>query len=363
MRHFYLILALWLTASATAWSAREIEPNNHWLQATLIDGNTPVEGTLDDEDDYFKLVIPETGKVDLVMDQFPEGANLTLEVLGFGKSETIPLLSRGSHNERRIDISFRAGNGVGYLHVAVDPTEKVCKDDWCLMRLTASGPYYLVKPGPTMPPTWNGQPIVPPPDYRIEITHPQMVRLAREKAAAESAVADLPLVNDPATGIRFRHHPGWQVRTYPRQRRIELAGPTGSDAAPVQIAVEVRHKRDYPGSSAELQLNLVEHDLLPFAAEIRQRGRIEVMKRPSPFLLALYSLSGSDRERTMARFQLVLDLGDNYYWLSYTSPTALYSTYLGNFSTVLKTFQAALTGPEPAAPEPSAGVGAPGKTD
>jgi len=208
------------------------------------------------------------------------------------------------------------------------------------MRLTGTGPYYRVKPGPTMPPTWNGQPIVPPATYRLEITHPQKVRLARETAAAESAVADLPLVSDPSTGISFRHHPGWQSRIFARQRRIELAGPAGSDAASTQIAVEVRRKRDYPGSSAELQLNFAEQELIPFAGEIRQRGSVPVMGRPSPFLLMVYSLSGSDRERNMARFQLVLDQGDNYYWLSYTSPVSLYGTYLGNFSTVLKTFRA-----------------------
>lgn len=349
MRYLFLIFGLCLLVSTASWSAQEIEPNNHWLQATLIDGNTPVTGTLDDEDDYYKLVIPETGEVTLQLDQFPQGADLTLEVLGFGKNETTPLLSRSTRGKNRLRISFQATNGVGYLHVAVDPAEKICKDDWCLMRLTGSGPYYLVKPGPTLPPTWNGQPIVPPPGYRLEITHPQMVRLAREKAAAESAVADLPRISDQATGISFRYLPGWQVRRFPRQRRIELSGPQGSDAATTQIAVEVRNKRDYPGSSAKLQLNLAEQDLLPFAGEVRQRGEIKVMDRPSPFLLAVYSPTGSSRERTMARFQLVLDFGEHYYWLSYISPAAHYKDYLTNFSTVLKTFHAELTSAEPTA--------------
>jgi len=113
MRTLYLMLVLGLLVPTLAWSAREIEPNNHWLQATLVDGNAPVEGSLDDEDDYFKLVIPETGEVTLVLDQFPKGASLTLEVLGFGKSETVPLLSRSTRKDDRLEISFRAGNGAG----------------------------------------------------------------------------------------------------------------------------------------------------------------------------------------------------------------------------------------------------------
>jgi len=73
MRSILIIPCLILSLTTSVDAAREIEPNNHWLQATLIDGSEPVAGVLDDERDFFKLLLPETGEVTVTLDKYPGG--------------------------------------------------------------------------------------------------------------------------------------------------------------------------------------------------------------------------------------------------------------------------------------------------
>jgi len=328
---FFLSLVLLLVAHAEA--AREIEPNNHWLQGTLIDGTEPVEGALNDEQDVYKLLLSETGKVTVTLDRFPVGANLTLEVLGFRKDPIVPINKVNIRNDNKLTAVFDAQERLGYLAITTTPTEKICKDQWCIMRLVANGPYYLLTPGPTLPLSWNGQPIIDPPDYRLTIVQPGIIREKRQEAEAELAVADLPLFEESNYGLQFHYQPDWEVRAESARRIV--AKPTRLGTENVQVVIGIRDKAVFPGSSPELQLNLAEKKMLDANAQIAKRGVMTVMQKPAPYLLGTYP--NPDKGTTIAHLQLVLDFTDEYYWISYTAPTEIYPAFTAGFATILKT--------------------------
>jgi len=334
MRIVGLLILLFFVFGSVAGAAREVEPNNHWLQATLVDGNEPLEGELNDESDVYKLLLPEAGRVRVQLDSYPAGTSLTLEILGFSKNEVAPLLSKKTRGEGSIELVFDAADRVGYLSVEVHPYEKVCKDQWCIMRLTAQGPYFLLKSSPLLPPNWNGQPILPPPGYRILLEHPQQRRVKLEEKASRSIFADLPYLQDPHSGLAFHYLPGWNVQRFAEAHKIELIGPPDASSAVAMIRVESRSKSRYPGSSAELQLNLAERDLLQRNGEVRKRGTMDVLEKSSPYLLGVFPQPGT--EAKVALMQVVLEQGEFYYWFSYLAPVSEYETFASGFTTLLK---------------------------
>ncbi|HKI52412.1 MAG TPA: hypothetical protein VJ995_10095 [Geothermobacteraceae bacterium] len=332
-RTVLIFLSLVLLVVAHAEAAREIEPNNHWLQGTLIDGTEPVEGALNDEQDVYKLLLPETGEVTVVLDRFPDGTNLTLEVLGFRKDPIVPISKVKTRNDKKLTVVFDAQERLGYLAITATPTEKVCKDQWCIMRLVANGPYYLLKSGPTLPSSWNGQPIIDPPDYRLSIVQPEIIREQQQEHEAKLAFAGLPLFEESSYGLQFHYQPDWEVRAESARRIV--VKPSRLAADNVQVVIGIRDKAVFPGSSSELQLNLAEKVLLDANAQIIKRGVMTVMQRPAPYLLGTYPYPG--KQTAIAHLQLVLDVTDQYYWISYTAPTESYPAFTAGFATILKT--------------------------
>jgi len=328
---------LFMTAafSSLAGAAREIEPNDHWLQATLVDGSEPLEGELNDEVDVYKILLPEPGRVRVLLDGYPAGSNLTLEVLGFSRNEVVPLMSKKTRGEGSLELVFDASGRAGYLSVEVHPFERVCKDQWCLMRLTADGPYYLLQSSPMLPPDWKGQPILAPPGYRIRLEQPQQLRAKLEERASRAVFSGFPSLEDLPGGLSFHYLPGWEVRRFAQAQKIELTGPANPSSAEALVRVEVRSKSSYPGSSAEWQLNLAERDLLQRNGEVRKRGSMDILQESSPYLLGTFPQSGTGAETAL--LQVVLDRGEFYYWLSYLCPVSDYETYAAGFTTLLKT--------------------------
>lgn len=333
MRALLMLSVLVLLAVAPLEAAREIEPNNHWLQATLIDGAEPVAAALNDEQDVYKLLLPEAGEVTITLDRFPEGVQLTLDILGFRNNPIVPINQVKNRGRNQLTATFHAQERLGYLSLSATPVEKVCKDQWCIMRLVSSGPYYLLQPGPTLPPDWNGHPILDPPEYRLTIVHPEITRRQRQEEASRQAVAKLPLFKESTFGLQFRHPPDWTPRT-DSARRIVVT-PDQPSGEYVQIVVGIRDKAVFPGSSPELQLNLAEKTLRDANALIVKRGTMTVMQRDTPFILGNYP--DSARAATIAHLQLVLDDSDQYYWISYTAPEHDYADFISGFATILKT--------------------------
>lgn len=335
-----LLCALLLTLLCSpAFAAREIEPNNHWLQATLIDGTDQVIGALNDELDVYKLLLTEPGEITVTLDEFPAGANLTLEVLGFRQDPLVQINQLKSHGKDKLQVRFDAQEQLGYLVITATPVEKICKDQWCIIRLVNNGPYYLLKSGPTLPAEWNGQPIVDPPQYRLTITNPKVVQERRQQERARQAVADLPLFQQDAIDLTFHYPKGWQART-PSQNRIVIS-PVGEEFGGAQVVLQIRDKATSPGSSPKLQLNLAEKEMLDSYAHIIKRGTMEVAGRSAPYLLGKYPATVQGDE--IAQLQLVLENGEYYFWISYAAPDRLYSKQLTGLATILKTLEFPVT--------------------
>ena len=335
IRAFLISLPLTLLLAANLPAAREIEPNNHCLQGTLIDGSEPVEGTLNDEQDVYKLLLPEVGEITVTLDSYPEGANLTLDVLGFRKDPIVPINKVKSHGRGSLKAVFDAQDRIGYLAITATPIEKVCKDQWCIMRLIVDGPYYLLQPGPTLPSSWNQQPIIDPPEYRLTIVHPEIIRERQQAAQARRAVANLPQFRNDRYGLQFRYQPDWDARAAAEQRIVIT--PKRMAAEDVQVVIGIMDKAAFPGSSSELQLNLAEKILLDANADIVKRGEMQVMQRSAPYLLATYPDSVNGKSH--AHLQLIIDDADQYYWISYSAPAVRYPDYTEGFATILKTFE------------------------
>jgi len=247
-----------------------------------------------------------------------------------------------------LSIAFDARDRVGYFAITTTPIEKICKNQWCITRLTVKGPNYRQQSGPTLPTSWVGQPIIDPPDYRLTVIHPEIVRKHLLEVEARNAVANLPLFRDAKYGVQFRYPPDWTVRSASENRIV--ATPNRLAADPIQVVVGIRDKSVFPGSSPDLQLNLAEKTLLDANARIAKRGEMKVMQRIAPYLLGIYPESGNGT--TIAHLQLVLDHGDQYYWISYTAPSEIYPDHTPGFATILKTFDIIPPGPQPAAAAP-----------
>lgn len=348
MRAFLISLPLILLLAANLPAAREIEPNNHWLQGTLIDGTEPVEGALNDEQDVYKLLLPETGEVTVTLDSYPEGANLTLDVLGFRKDPIVPINKVKSHGQGTLKAVFDAQDRIGYLAISVAPLEKVCKDQWCIMRLVVDGPYYLLQSGSTLPSSWNQQPIIDPPEYRLTIVHPEILRERQQAEKSRRAVANLPQFKEDRYGLQFRYHPDWKAQAVSEQRIV--IKPIRTAADDVQVVIGIRDKTDFLGSSSKLQLNLAEKALLDANADIVKRGEMQVMQRNAPYLLATYP--DPVKGNPLAHLQLIVDHTDQYYWVSYSAPAAKYPDYTAGFATILKTFDINTPDEQPAAGSP-----------
>jgi hypothetical protein len=335
MRAFLISLPLILLLAANLPAAREIEPNNHWLQGTLIDGTEPVEGALNDEQDVYKLLLPETGEVTVTLDSYPEGANLTLDVLGFRKDPIVPINKVKSHGQGSLKAIFNAQDRIGYLAISVAPLEKVCKDQWCIMRLVVDGPYYLLQSGPTLPSSWNQQPIIDPPEYRLTIVHPKILRERQQVEKSRRAVANLPQFKEDRYGLQFRYRPDWNAQAVSEQKIVIKPMRTAADD--VQVVIDIRDKKDFLGSSSKLQLNLAEKTLLDASADIVKRGEMQVMQRTAPYLLATYP--DPVKGKPLAHLQLIIDDADQYYWVSYSAPAERYPDFTAGFATILKTFE------------------------
>lgn len=341
MRALSMLPVLILLTVAPVEAVREIEPNNHWLQATLIDGSEPVSAALNDEQDVYKLLLPEAGEVTITLDRFPAGTNLTLDILGFRNNPIVPINQVKNRGQDQLTATFHAQERIGYLSLSVTPVEKICKDQWCIMRLVGDGPYYLLQPGPTLPTSWNGNPIIDPPEYRLTIVHPEITRRRLQDEASRQVFASLPLFKEGTFGLQFRHPHDWTPRADSARRFVVTPSRLSGDH--VQVVIGVRDKAGFPGSSSELQLNLAEKTLLDANARIVKRGEMTVMHRRAPFILGNYP--DPAKAATIAHLQLVLDDSDQYYWISYTAPEHDYADFISGFATVLKTLD--IQRPEP----------------
>lgn len=156
------IIGFTLASPFAAMAAMEREPNNFEENATLVSAGQ-VEAAVNDEKDWFKVQLPATGPVTVVLSGIPVDLKVQLGVKGFphvgwedGKGD--------------IRYSFNATNSEGLIWVQFQWASSVCGSDWCAAQYSPGGPWHATKPSAGMPGSYEGLPILRDiPSYRLFI--------------------------------------------------------------------------------------------------------------------------------------------------------------------------------------------------
>ncbi|PNU21778.1 hypothetical protein C2E25_00685 [Geothermobacter hydrogeniphilus] len=332
-----IALLLVIGLSQPLHAARELEPNNSPEQATLVDPAQPITGTVEDQIDYYKIVLTATGTVLVRLDNYPRGADITLGINGFQENDSTPLIKKRGGGGSRLQLRFNARERVGLIWVRFTFADSVCREQWCAARLADNGPWYTTRPSPLAPAEWQGAPVHDAATYRLRIFPPGPFK--NEDAAARKTT-DIPGYRhfyDAAGGLTFEYPPDWRVSSEPRRRHWSLSAVDPSTGG-MRIDLELRRRSDFPGSSAERQRNLAERDLTARGAEIRKRGTVSAAGHPAPYLVAVLRPSDNSGGET-AHMQVIVPFADDYCWVSYSGPAAAYGEQIGVFENLLKTLR------------------------
>jgi len=328
------ILFLLLIALPTqCLAAKEIEPNNRPEQATLVDPGQPIEGSIRDQTDIYKIILPESGPVEVQLEGYPRGSHITLGASGFRESEVAPLTERQGGEASTLRLRFAARERAGYIWVKVSFVDTICQEGWCAARLTENGPWYTTTPSPLAPAEWQGQPVLDPPEYQLHILQ---AGAAGGETSGRQDIAGYTSYSDPMTGLFFEHPPSWKVMQGGDPISYRITPPEHVLPANLEINLDLRQRSEYPGSSAELQLNLVERDLDARGAKPRKRGTLELQGRSAPYLVVL--LPGNDG-KSLAEMVTVIAFADHYCRVSYIAPAKHYADGVGIYENLLKSLQ------------------------
>jgi hypothetical protein len=334
---YTLLLMLLFGLSGTVQAAREVEPNNLSGQATMVNPGQEIEGTIEDSIDFFKVILPEAGVVEVLVDSYPAGTRMRLGANGFSQSDDQLLAETVNEGRTQFKLKFSARERVGFIWLEVLFVDQVCHHEWCAVQLVKDGPWYTVKEGINPPPDWQGKQILLPPDYRMTIRQPGLIVASEE---AERSRAQLPGYHrflDQNSGLVFEHPQTWQVSAGTKPETW-LVQPNQTDTHGMRIDLELVHRANTPGSSALLQLNLLERDLGNLGAEIRQRGELQVADSQAPYLVAILPAdAATGKPDEMARMQVVVPFSDHYVRVGYFGPSKDYPEAIKIFENLLQT--------------------------
>jgi hypothetical protein len=143
----------------------EIEPNNTMENATPTGGEDLILGTLDDEEDYYLVLLPSRGEYTLLLSGFPRDADVMVEVFGFGEQIRAARGTLVSAGEQTLSMSFTARDRMGFVRVGTAIADTVCEDGWCLARFSEQGCYYVLRSGEGLPLLSGGVPVLGPAGY------------------------------------------------------------------------------------------------------------------------------------------------------------------------------------------------------
>lgn len=332
-----ILLILLLSFPGTVQAAREVEPNNLAGQATMINPSQEILGTIQDDFDFFKIILPEDGAVEVLVDNYPPGTQFRIGANGFSESDDELLAETTNKGRDSFKLKFSAQERVGFIWLEALFADEVCQNEWCAIQLVKDGPWYTVKEGINPPTEWQGKEILEPPGYRMMIRQPALIA-AHEKA--KNSLEHFPgyrRFSDETSGLTFEHPETWQSSSGEKPETW-LVQPAVAGRHGMRIDLELIHRSDAPGSSADMQLNLIERDLDNLGADIRQRGEMKVAETQAPYLVALLPANPANESPSeIARMQVVVPFSDEYVRVGYFGPSKDYPEAVNIFETLLKT--------------------------
>jgi hypothetical protein len=140
-------------------------------------------------------------------------------------------------------------------------------------------------------------------------------------------------------GFAFEIPVSWNIKLTPKKDYL-IEGPKGSDAFEIGIIIQIIKKSQNPKSSAELQLNKAEKQVMTLpGAELVKTDRVPMANQKAPFFVARYNTKTTQgNTATFGHTQVVLDQGDYYYWISFSGPLPIYDKYLPVLERLLGSF-------------------------
>jgi hypothetical protein len=155
-----LLAAMLLPSNGFPGMTLEAEPNNTMENATPTGGEDLILGTLDDEVDYYLVLLPSTGEYTLLLSGFPRDADVVVEVFGFGDQIRATRGVSDSAGEQTITIGFTVRDRMGFVRVGTTLSGTVCEEGWCLARFSEQGCYYVIRSGEGVPLLADGVPVL-----------------------------------------------------------------------------------------------------------------------------------------------------------------------------------------------------------
>ncbi len=157
-----------------AASQKEIEPNNTEDKATAVNAGVVLANANDDKD-WFKVSIPRTGEVRLIVEGLPSAMPVQV-----GVKDIAP--TGWKEGKGRVEYRFKAEKTMGFIWVGFKFHESACGYDWCAARFVKGGPLYAIRPSASMPAQYNGDPILRNvPTYRLIIKTSGHSKLRKHK--------------------------------------------------------------------------------------------------------------------------------------------------------------------------------------
>lgn len=173
------LIFIFLTGVTYGAVVTEVESNNAPEKANHFTVGDAVRGMINygDGSDYFTAVLSQSGIATVNISGYPSDCRVQVMILGFHpKYPTTPAGSVNSDSGRPLSFSFSAmGQKTGYVSVSLASTAGgVCSgSDWCAVRCSANGPYYLTpftdRPMKKVPSTYDGKPVLPPIQYQFSV--------------------------------------------------------------------------------------------------------------------------------------------------------------------------------------------------
>lgn len=177
------VLILWGLGCVQAEALEEREPNNTEDQATMVPFGQPLSGTFNDSRDYYRLVLPRTGRTTVTVSGFPRGTGVQVGVKGFSNTTW-----KDSEGASSVSLTFDATKREGVVWVNVRFVQSVCGSNWCIARFVPQGTYHVTRPSGEMPPSHDGVSILPPLTYELTM---------RQGAASQPAAHSVKVLRRP----------------------------------------------------------------------------------------------------------------------------------------------------------------------
>jgi hypothetical protein len=216
---------LFIFAEFSSGQSRQImrQDDDYASANELREGETIVKiaSHPDSPGDYYHITVSRLGLVTVTLTGFPSEGTFHIDVMGFDPNSPtgwIPNVEGvvSKPGDTSLQLKFNATKGTtGYIRIAFDSASGLCSgNDYCAMRLTPQGPWYLTpirdKADARIPSQVDGVPLLPKLSYRLTATSGDADITGRPPTGGNPPTdTTYPPIGDPNRPTRKDKPEGW----------------------------------------------------------------------------------------------------------------------------------------------------------